>query len=134
MENTFQPTLCAWMVNLSSIPTCLLFASLPPPTLLRKQRRMLSNVPLVQFTGCSSSLAQPNSCPTGRARCPENGLAAHQPHFVHSANFSPFCQWCSSRNWVWKHHCIWDCILKDELSSELLFFARCQTYFRGGEG
>ena len=33
-----------------------------------------------------------------------------------------------------KHHCIWDCILKDELSSELLFFPRWQTYFRGGEG
>ena len=100
---------------------------------LRKQRGMLSNVPLhAQLAASSSSLAQRLAQLDVRAA--QKMVWQHQPHFVHLLNlYGQILQGCNSKNWICKHHCSLDFVLKGELNSQR-FFACCQSDFQWGEG
>ena len=106
------------------LTNCFAFCKSAAILLLRKQRCMLSNLPLaLLWHGISSSLAL---ALTGRSwtRCgPENGLAASTVFCAFGQFFTArFCsQGCSSRKWVCGQHCSFDFILKAWLNFQVFF-------------
>ena len=97
--------------EIAFLPNCLLFASLPPACAAEAARHALKCA-IACTTSCQLIITclNPTVGPTGRARCPENGLAASTAFCAFAQSFTArFCRGATPRigfvnttvAWIW---------------------------------